>query len=228
MGGQHIVAIGGGNLREAHGLVGYIRSLANEPFPRICTLSTASGDNESYIVAGYEVFPSKRWRTSHLRLFDRGVRDLRAALLAQDVIFVGGGNTANMLAIWRAHGVDEVLREAWNEGVVLTGVSAGAICWFECAVTDSFGGIEPLEDGVGILAGSACAHYDGDPQRRLTYHRLVRERFPDGYAIEDDVALHFVGATVHEAVSTRPGARAYTVRRVGEQVAEEPLPTRLV
>jgi dipeptidase E len=220
---RHVVAIGGGDFDRARPLHDYIHALAGVPRPRICTLATASGDSDSHIAAGYEAFTSDRWQASHLRLFDRTVADIRSLLLAQHVIFVGGGSTANMLAVWRVHGVDSILREAWTQGVVLSGISAGANCWFECAVTDSFGGIDPLNEGIALLAGSACPHYSGDPERRPTYHRLIAAGFPAGYAIDDDVALHFVGTELEEVVACRDAAYAYRVRKDHEEVVEQVL-----
>ena len=137
---------------------------------------------------------------------------------------MSGGNTANALAIWRVHGVDAILREAWEAGIVLAGASAGMICWFECSVTDSYGALAPLHDGLGFLAGSACPHYDGEPERRPTYTRLVADGFPPGLAADDGVALHFDGTELAEVVSWRPDARAY---RVGPD-GETPLEPRLL
>jgi peptidase E len=143
-------------------------------------------------------------------------------LLEQDVIFVGGGNTASMLAVFRAHGVDQILREAWEAGIVLCGGSAGSLCWFECGTTDSFDLFElaPLHDGLGFLAGSHCPHYDGEEQRRPLYHRLIGEGFPAGIAIDDDAAAHFVGTELKEVVSAREGATAYRVEKAGDRVVE--------
>jgi glycosyltransferase involved in cell wall biosynthesis len=136
---------------------------------------------------------------------------------ASDVVYVGGGNTANMLAIWRLHGVDEALREAWSRGFVLCGTSAGANCWFEACTTDSFGPLAPLEDGLGLLAGSFCPHYDAEPERRPTYLRIVADGFPAGYAADDGVALHFRGTELREAVAASAIGRAFRVGAGGEE-----------
>src|SRR5439155_19093128 len=139
--------------------------------------------------------------------------------------FVGGGNTANMLAIWRVHGFDEVLREAWEQGVVLCGSSAGMICWFEAGVTDSFGPqLEGMRDGLGFLRGSACPHYDDEENRRPVYRRLVDDGFPPGYAADSGVGLHFGGSELVEVVSPREGATAYRI----EPGSETALEARLV
>jgi dipeptidase E len=133
-------------------------------------------------------------------------------------VSVGGGNTANMLAIWRVHGFDAVLRQAWEAGVLLFGWSAGMICWFEAGVTDSFGAqLEGMADGLGFLPGSACPHYDGEERRRPRYRELVDSGFPEGVAADDGVGLHYVGTDLHEVVACRPGAAAYRVTRRGEE-----------
>ena len=174
----------------------------------------------------YEAFPAKRAEASHLALFGAPRRNLREFLLSQNVIYVGGGNTANMLAVWRVHGVDRVLAEAWERGVVLGGVSAGMICWFEAGVTDSFGPLAGLDDGLKLLPGSACPHYDGEPDRRPTYQRLVAGGFPSGYAADDGAALHFVDRSLHEAIAGRQGARAWRVELQDGKARETALPTR--
>jgi len=145
------------------------------PRARVCLIPTASADSLDQTLAFYELCRDCGAVPAHLNLFSRRVSDIRAFLLAQDAIFVGGGSTASMLAVWRVHGVDTVLREAWSEGIVLGGPSAGANCWFEASITDSFGpALAGLADGLGLLSGSFCPHYDGEVQRRPTYTRLIR------------------------------------------------------
>jgi peptidase E len=151
--------------------------------------------------------------------------DLRELALSQDAICVCGGNTANMLAVWRVHGFDEILREAWEAGIVLFGWSAGMICWFEAGVTDSFGPqLEGMRDGLGFLPGSACPHYDGEDLRRPVYMKLVAEGFPPGIALDDAAAASFDGTELVEVVSTADGSGGYRVGPGGE----EPLETRLL
>jgi peptidase E len=158
---------------------------------------------------------------------DGDLRSVRRSLLDQHVIYVGGGNTANLLVLWRMHGVDRIVREAWRRGVVLAGISAGMLCWFQGGVTDSFGRLAALDDGLGFLRGSACPHYDGEPRRRPTFRALVSSgALPSGYAADDGAALHFVGTRLMECVSSRPEARAYRVERVRGRVRETPLRTR--
>ena len=150
-------------------------------------------------------------------------REPREHLLAQDVVYVGGGSTPNMLAVWRVHGFDRILREAWESGIVLTGWSAGMICWFEAAVTDSFGPqLAGMRDGLAFLPGSACPHYDGEERRRPVYQGLVADGFPPGLALDDAAAARFVGTELCEVVATTPDARGYRVGPGGE----EPLETR--
>jgi dipeptidase E len=148
---------------------------------------------------------------------------LRELALSHDAILVCGGNTANMLAVWRVHGFDRILREAWDAGVVLFGWSAGMICWFEAGVTDSFGPqLEGMRDGLGFLSGSACPHYDGEELRRPVYTKLVADGFPPGLALDDGAAARFEGTELVEVVSSADGARGYRVGPGGE----EPLETR--
>jgi dipeptidase E len=223
---SHIFALGGGADAEEQTakLLGYAVQLTGKERPRICFVPTAAGDTTEAIVRFYETWAG-RGELTHVKFFPWPPENLRELALGQDAIVVSGGNTANMLAIWRLHGFDEVLREAWEAGVVLTGGSAGMICWFEAAVTDSFGPqLEGLHDGLGFLAGSACPHYDGEELRRPTYRRLVDEGFPPGIAADDGVALHYQGTELAEVVSVRPGAQAYRV----EPGSETPVEARLL
>jgi peptidase E len=163
---RRIVAMGGGGFSmepENPRLDAFVLSLARSSPPRVCFVPTASGDSERYVANFYRAFAASECTPSDLGLFDRAVEDLEAFVLAQDVVYVGGGNTASLLAVWRAHGLDAILRRAWAEGVVLCGISAGMNCWFEQSVTDSFGPrLAPLHDGLGLVPGSACPHYDGE------------------------------------------------------------------
>jgi peptidase E len=162
-----------------------------------------------------------RAEVSFVRFFPWPPDDLRELALGHDAIYVSGGNTANALAIWRVHGFDAILREAWETGIVLAGWSAGMICWFEAGVTDSFGPqLDGMRDGLGFLPGSACPHYDGEGQRRPVYTRLVREGFPAGVAADDCVALRFDGTELAETVTSRDGSRAYRVSAEGEEPIE--------
>ena len=225
---SQIVAIGGARLEpENDRLHNYVLSLVEKPRPKVCFIPTASGDSDSYIVSFYESFTADRCTPSHLCLFDRSVTDLRSFVFANDVIYVGGGNTANMLAVWRTHGLDDILRDAWNAGVLLCGSSAGAICWFEASVTDSFGGLRPLSDGLGLLPGSMCSHYDSEPERRPSFQEFVAEGLiAEGIAADDLVALHFIGPELRDVVALDPGASAYRVSSAGGRPVEEAIPAR--
>ena len=229
---RHIVALGGGGFSDQvpfSRLDDFILSLARQSSPRVCFLPTASGDSETYILNFYRAYAPRPCRPVDLRLFARTIVDLRAFLLEQDIIYVGGGNTANMLAVWRTHAVDLVLREAWERGTVLAGVSAGAICWFEAAVTDSFGPeLSGLRDGLGLLPGSACPHYNSEERRRPVYRELVGSGFPPGYAIDDHVGLHFVDHKLAEVIGDVEGRSAYAVTLDGAAVQERPLAPRML
>ena len=216
---MNIVAMGG---RPDAPLWDFALGLARRQPPRICVVPTAGAEWADGIVWFYEEFRG-RGELSHLKFFPWPPEELRDFVLSQDVLLVPGGNTANMLAIWRLHGFDGIVREAWEQGVVLTGWSAGMICWFEAGVTDSFGPeLNGMRDGLGFLAGSACPHYDGEEVRRPTYQRLVADGFPAGVAADDGVGVHYVDTELVEVVTGREGAAAYRV----EPGSETPLTTR--
>ena len=190
---------------------------------RVLYVPTADAENTAGTVLWYERLRG-RAELTHLSFFPWPSPDLRELALAQDVILVSGGNTANALAIWRVHGFDTILREAWQEGILLTGWSAGMICWFEQGVTDSFGPQLAAMDCLGLLPGSACPHYDGEERRRPVYTQLVGDGLAPGIAADDDVGVHFVGTELREVVTSREGATAYRVGAGGE----EPLAARLL
>jgi dipeptidase E len=233
----HIVAMGGGGFSmEADNtlLDDFVLSLARRQPARVCFVPTASGDSAAYVVKFYRAF-SSRCIPSDLTLSDGLLarQPERTSALAefvakQDVIYVGGGNTANLLALWRVHGLDQLFRQAWLAGTVMAGVSAGMLCWFRGGVTDSFGGLELLQDGLGFIDSTACPHYDGEALRRPTYRRLIADGAQGSYAADDGAALHFVGPTLAEVVTSRPGAAAYLVERAGTSVVETQLSTRLL
>ncbi|MBV8139369.1 MAG: peptidase E [Deltaproteobacteria bacterium] len=228
---RHIVAMGGGGFTmdgDNPLLDDFVLSLARtKTQPRLCFVATASGDNDGYIARFHEVFPPGRARATHLKFFSRTVVDLRKFVLEQDVIYVGGGSTANLLAVWRLHGLDQALRAAWNRGIVLAGLSAGAICWFEHGVTDSLGhGMQRLDGGLGFLRGGFCPHYDGEPARRPALHTLIRGGFVPTFALDDGAGAHFVGTRLKEIVSSRPQARAFHVTGKRGSVVETPLEVR--
>ncbi|CAA9586036.1 MAG: Peptidase E [uncultured Thermomicrobiales bacterium] len=228
-----IVAMGGGGFSmepENPLLDRYVLGLVDRPRPKVCFLPTASGDAADYVDRFHAAFAGLPCEPSHLSLFSPPTPDLRSLLLAQDVVYVGGGNTRNMLLLWREWGIDAVLREMWTDGAVLAGLSAGSICWFEAGVTDSVipGGLAALPC-LGFLPGSNCPHYDGEAERRPAYHRLLAAgEIGDGYAADDGVALHYVGDRLMRIVGSRSGARAYRVeRRDGKVVESELVPDYL-
>jgi peptidase E len=220
-----IVAIGGlGDDGEAGVLIRFVLGLTGKERPRICLVPTASAESPDLLVRFYAEL-SGFAECSHISFFPWPPDGLRELVLSQDALFVSGGNTANMLAIWRAHGFEHVVREAWEQGVVLAGSSAGMICWFEAGVTDSYGPqLDGMRDGLGFLPGSACPHYDGEERRRPVYQELVAAGFPSGIAADDAVGLHFVGTELREAVAAREGGRAYRV----EPGSETPLEPRFL
>jgi peptidase E len=222
----HILAIGGGGvLTSGSKLEELLLELSGKPRPRVAFLPTAAADSGERIALFEDAFRGRPCETEVVPLFGMPERPAER-VAAADVVYVNGGNTANALALWRVHGVDQALRDVWERGGVLGGWSAGAICWFEDSVTDSFGPrLRALGDGLGFLSGTFCPHYDGEPQRRPTYTRLIREGvLAPGYAADDDAGFHFEGTELREVVSQREGARGYRVTSVGE----EPLEPRLL
>jgi peptidase E len=221
VGERHIVGLGGGGETEAQtgALFSYVLGLTGKERPRLLCVPTAVGDAAETIASDYERFMPLA-EPSVLRTFPWPPPDLRELVLSQDAIRVDGGNTANMLAIWRVHGLDTLLREAWEQGIVLWGTSAGMICWFEQGITDSFGPQLDSLECLGFLPGSACPHYDSEERRRPRFNELVAAGLPAGIAVDDGVALHYSGTELVEVVTCRPGAAAYRVTRDGEETLE--------
>jgi dipeptidase E len=217
----------GNTLLDDHAL-----ALTGRDRPRVCFLPTASGDADHYVVRFYRTF-ALRAEVSHVSLFRRDRTpgavegDIRTHLLAQDLIYVGGGSVVSLVGAWRAHGLDKMLREAWKAGVVLCGLSAGSLCWFSEVIT-AFHGPPERVGGLGLLPFSNCVHYDEEPDRRDHFRDAIATGMPGGYACDNGAALHFVGRELHEAVSSRPTARAYRVEPVDGVVTETELaPTYL-
>lgn len=208
---RRIVACGGQQLLYP-ALTRYVLDLSGSPRPKILFLPTASGDDPANLLTFYQTLAGAPCEPSHLALFQRTVKDVAALIRSQDVVMVGGGNTANMLAIWRLHGVEDALRKAYANGTLLTGWSAGCICWFEAGITDSFTPeLGPLRDGVKLLAGSACPHYDSEERRRPVYAREIAAGLPAGIALDDGVAASYEDERLVEIVSARQEGRAFRV-----------------
>lgn len=236
-GDGHIVAMGGGGFSMEPDnplLDDFILGLSRRQPARVCFVPTASADSPTYIVKFYRAFAGRcvptdltLWDSQSLARQPAQTSALASFVAEQDVIYVGGGNTANLLVLWRRHGLDELLRQAWSRGAVLAGVSAGMLCWFKGGVTDSFGGLEPLNDGLGLIDATACPHYDGEKLRRSTFHRAIAAGMQSGYAADDGAALHFCGQNLVEVVSSRTHAGAYRVE-LREDVVETRLPVRFL
>lgn len=235
MNGQIVVMGGGGFSMEPDNplLDDYILSLSRRQPARVCFLPTAAGDSPAYVARFYRSL-SSRCLPADMTLVDsdlarrpRATGDLAAFVREQDVFYVGGGNTVHLLALWRAHGLDHLLRDAWLAGAILCGVSAGMNCWFAASVTDGFGDLAPLNQGLGLLQASACPHYN-EQGRRQAFHQALMSGFAPGYAAEDGAALHFVGQHLQAVVTSRPHAKAYRVGLRDGQIFEDELPARFL
>lgn len=208
----------------------YILATTGAATPKVCFVGTASGDAQSYIDRFYDSFSTLSCVPTHFTLFHMETRDLREKVFEQDVIYVGGGNTRNLIVLWREWGLDRILHEAWESGIVMAGISAGSICWFEQGLSDSVvaGELHPMAC-LGFLPGSNCPHYDGEPGRRPAYEQFVMQgSVQAGYAADDGAALHFVGTEPVKAVCSRPDAKVYRVERNGESIRETPLQMELL
>jgi dipeptidase E len=219
-----IFAMGGGGFSmepDNPAFDDYVLALAPAREPRICLLPTAGGDSEQQIRAFHAAFDDRLCVATHISLFRLGSQPvpLREHLLAQDIVYVGGGSLVNLLALWRAHRLDAILREAWQAGIVLAGLSAGSMCWFEWGVTKSVG--QPAAArGLGFLPDSNSVHYDGEP--------VAAGRVPAGWGVDDGAGLLFRGTRLAEAVASRPGARAYRVHAVDGVAVEAVVEPRLL
>lgn len=233
-----LIAIGGGGfLMEPENplLDSYCLNCTGKTVPKICFIPTASGDSEDFLSRFYTTFAKYSCEPSHLAFFRKPttgaipLNDIENHLLNQDVIYVGGGNTRAMLAVWREWNIDEILRKAWHSGILLAGMSAGAICWFEYGGSDStyVGKLSPLQ-GLGLIKGSCTPHYDGESNRRADFHQLIKnDLLPNGIGIDDGAAVLFEGQKIIEVVASRAGAKAYQVKMEADgQIIEKPLKTR--
>ena len=227
-----VVTLGGGGFSASEEgsspIDDFLLSLTGKDRPRVCFVPTASGDDSGYAERFQDAFGG-RAETSVLSLFCKDPWGYTApsSVLDQDLVYVGGGSTANLLAVWRLHGLDRLLEQAAAAGTVMAGISAGMNCWFEGSSTDSFGPLAPLPDGLGVLPGSACPHYFGEAGRQQRYLEFVASgALPDGHAADDGVALLWQDGRLVEAVSERPDGQAFRVARDGDRAVETPLPVR--
>jgi peptidase E len=235
-GRRHVIAVGGGMLMAQDDAmphhVSNALALTGKQAPRLCVINTATGDDPQGIVRFYDRLAPFDVKVRHLALFPMpNVTDPEDLLMSQDVIFVGGGSVANMMAVWRVHGIDDIIRKAWHAGIVLAGSSAGGICWFEGGTTDSFGRkLRPFTEGLGMLAGSFCPHYNSEAERRPLYRALVADgTLPAGLACDDGAAAHYVDDSLAELISDRTASSAYLVTPDGSGgTTEEHLPTRFL
>ena len=211
---KQVIAIGGGGFgrNPGNGIIEkYILDQSGKKIPNICFIPTATGDDESYKVSYYSTHSKLDCNPTHLDLFKR-TPNLEQLILSQDIIFVGGGNTKSMLSVWREWGLNDILREAYDSGVIMSGVSAGAICWFEKGITDSWDSELKLLDCLGIIKGNCCPHYDEEPDRIPYTNKFLEEGLIDSiHCIEGGSALHFVNETVKHNVSFDGEKNSYNV-----------------
>ncbi len=210
---KQIIALGGGGFSRSSPdpkMCEYILAQAGRPGPRVCFVPTASGDDARSIEHFHKAAKRLGARPSHLSLFNQPLEPLRSFVMHHDVIYVGGGNTRNLLVLWRTWGLDAILREAYERGIVLAGSSAGGLCWFGAGITDSFPGRYQELRCLGWLRGSFCPHYDSEAKRKPVYRRLVRSgKLAGGYAADDKVGLHYIDGRLAHIVSSRRTARAH-------------------
>lgn len=222
---RQIFAIGGKFFVEpweTPALQQHLLSLSPEKTPKICLLAGASGDNPNGIELFYRTMNEHDCRPKHLNMYHPVTRDFEDYFLSMDIIYVGGGATKNLISVWRDWGIDKALRTAWENGVVLSGTSAGSICWFESGLTDSFPPVLLPLDCLGFLAGSACPHYGSRPDRAPSFRRLINEEVmpAPGLGIDDHCAAHFIGEDLHELVTTQRGAGGHLVMPASETPIE--------
>jgi len=233
---RRVLAMGGGGFTmpdhdQSDALDRLVLSLTGKEIPKVCFLPTASGDPRDQVTRFHERFGDWPCEPSVLSLFHLGRDriDPVAHILDQDALYIGGGSMRNMLAIWREHGIDDAMRTAWERGVVLAGLSAGAMCWFEGGVSMS-GGMPEVVHGIGLLPGSLSVHLDGESERLPVYEQAVGHgQLPAGYAADDGAAVVFHGTQLAECVGSRSDARVVRVTADGQGgVVETPVPVRLL
>ena len=225
---RQVIAIGGGGFgrtQESNLIEQYILDQTSKTKPKICFIPTATGDLDSYIVNFYSVFTKLKCEPSHISFFKRTI-DLQAHTQKQDAIFVGGGNTKSMLAVWRDWGLDLILKDAYDRGVVMSGVSAGAICWFEGGLTDSWASDLKMMECMNFIPGNCAPHYDEEPERRPATKKFLENKSIDFmYGIEGGAALHFVDEIPNSAIQFKKNKYAYKVTLDGNKINESPYKT---
>jgi len=224
---KQIIAIGGGGFgRNLSSLLieKYLLSLSNNDSPRICFLPTASGDNESYIVRFYSAFTRLNCRPTHLEFFKRTI-DINNHIMNQDIVFVGGGNTKSMLAVWNDWGVNNILMNAYNKGIVMCGVSAGAICWFTSGITDSWNNDLQILPCLDFIPGTCCPHYDEEPSRIPFVNKVIRDKkVYNCISIEGGSAIHFINGKAYKNISFMDKKNTYNVFVVNNEIIRKPFP----
>lgn len=210
---RQIIALGGGGFSsdpENPLLDDYILNQSAEEKPKICFIGTASGDAEGYIQSFYNTYEKKNCIPNHLILFKGHTEQIEQFILGQDIIYVGGGNTKNMLVLWKDWGLDTILKTAYQQGIILSGISAGSICWFEQGLTDSIPNRLSKLDCLGLLEGSNCPHFDGEPERQDVYKEMIQTgEMKAGIACDDGVGLHFINEKLEKIISSRQNKHAY-------------------
>ena len=222
---RQVIAIGGGGFgrtQESNLIEQYILDQTSKKNPKICFIPTATGDLDSYIVNFYSVFTKLKCEPSHISFFKRTI-DLQAHIQKQDAIFVGGGNTKSMLAVWRDWGLDLILKDAYDRGVVMSGVSAGAICWFEGGLTDSWESDLKMMECMNFIPGNCAPHYDEEPERRPATKKFLENKSIDFmYGIEGGAALHFIDEMPNSTIRFKKNKNAYKVTFDGKKINEIP------
>ena len=226
---RQVIAIGGGGFgrtQKSHLIEQYILDQSSQEKPNICFIPTATGDLDPYVVNFYTVFSKLNCNPSHISFFKRTM-DLEEHILNQDVIFVGGGNTKSMLAVWKDWGLDLILKKAYDQGAVMSGVSAGAICWFEQGLTDSWASELKMMPCMNFISGNCAPHYDEEPQRRPATKKLLQDNaISFMYGIEGGAALHFINEQPEKTVRFQKNKHSYNVTLKDSTVSEKPYPIK--
>tara|TARA_Y100001968_G_C19350142_1_gene714199 strand:- start:603 stop:1295 length:693 start_codon:yes stop_codon:yes gene_type:complete len=222
---KNIIAIGGGGFGRSVSsflIEKYILNISNKNCPKICFIPTATGDDDSYIVRFYSVFTRLNCQPSHVEFFKRTI-NINEHIMNQDIIFVGGGNTKSMLAVWNDWGLNNILKKAYNNGVIMSGVSAGAICWFTFGITDSWDNNLKILTCLDFITGTCCPHYDEEPSRIPFVEKILKEnKINNCYSIEGGTALHFIDGNPYKNVSFNKNKNSYNVYYNNKKIIQKP------